>query len=153
MKCSTAADELRRKLIGAWKLVSYEARGAGEEDAVYPLGREPAGLIIYTPEGFMSAQLMLPDRRPYTDGDPHKASDKEFATAASGYTGYAGSYKVLDDGHTVVHQATVSLMPNWVGVDQYRVVRFEEDRIELSPGEPIMIQGKLRNARIAWRRA
>lgn len=153
MSDDTPADEFRRKLIGAWTLVSYEARGADEDDTVFPLEREPAGLIIYTPDGFMSAQLMLRDRPRYADDDQHSASDKEFATAASGYIGYAGSYEVLDDGHTVVHRATVSLMPNLVGVGQYRVVRFQNDRIELSPREPLMLQGKLRNARLTWQRA
>jgi NAD(P)-dependent dehydrogenase (short-subunit alcohol dehydrogenase family) len=42
------------------RLVSYVERPvAGGEDR-YPLGVEPEGMIMYTPDGYMSAQLMRP---------------------------------------------------------------------------------------------
>lgn len=44
-------------------LVSYEARAVdGSDEVVYPLGEHPQGIIMYTPDGFMSAQLMRPGR-------------------------------------------------------------------------------------------
>jgi hypothetical protein len=147
------AGELRERLIGAWKLVSYEAHALDTDDVVHPLGRSPEGMILYTPDGFMSAQLMAPDRPPYLGNDAHRAADGEFAAAAAGYTGYAGPFEVLEDGRTIVHHVAVALMPNWVGVPQYRVARLEDDRIELSLGKPMMIEGRLRDARLVWRRA
>jgi hypothetical protein len=43
-------------LLGAWALVSFTER---RDEAVlrYPLGEDARGFIMYTPQGFMSAQM------------------------------------------------------------------------------------------------
>jgi hypothetical protein len=49
------AEKLRDQLIGAWKLVSYvEEPGAGSAP-FHPMGERPKGIIMYTPDGYMSA--------------------------------------------------------------------------------------------------
>jgi Lipocalin-like domain len=48
---------LREELIGAWELVSHVVRPVAGGEDLYPFG-DTASLIIYTPDGFMSAQLM-----------------------------------------------------------------------------------------------
>jgi len=45
---------LREQLIGAWKLVSYEERPVDGSPPFYPMGEKPMGIILYTPDGFMS---------------------------------------------------------------------------------------------------
>jgi len=57
------SKSLREQLIGAWKLVSYEIRPVDGSPAFYPLGERPMGIILYTPDGYMSAQLSALDRR------------------------------------------------------------------------------------------
>ncbi len=52
------AAELRQKLIGAWPLVEYKTQPASDAPASYPLGKDAAGIIMYTSDGYMSAQLM-----------------------------------------------------------------------------------------------
>lgn len=49
------AENLREQLIGAWKLVSYQEIPVDGSDPFEPLGHQPRGLIIYTPDGYMSA--------------------------------------------------------------------------------------------------
>ncbi|MDT5111332.1 MAG: hypothetical protein QOE20_3222, partial [Mycobacterium sp.] len=53
----------RDDILGTWVLASYTAETAGEVTS--PLGPEPVGIIMYTPDGYMSAQLMRRDRPAY----------------------------------------------------------------------------------------
>jgi hypothetical protein len=48
-------------LIGVWKLRQYSDVTQGLAPQ-HPFGLNPDGLLIYTPDGFMSAVLMAPDR-------------------------------------------------------------------------------------------
>ncbi len=50
------AESLRGQLTGAWKLVLSGDAG-GRIQPFEPLGPEPRGIIMYTPDGYMSAQL------------------------------------------------------------------------------------------------
>jgi hypothetical protein len=53
------ATGLRDQLIGAWKLVSYVEEPVDGSKPFYPLGEQPHGIIMYTPDGYMSAQLAM----------------------------------------------------------------------------------------------
>jgi Lipocalin-like domain len=97
---------LREELIGAWELVSYVMRPAAGGDDLYPFGDRPDGLIIYTPDGFMSAQFMRPDRPEFASW--FDATDDELRAAASGYIAYSGPFHVDGDG-TLTHGVWVSL--------------------------------------------
>jgi hypothetical protein len=148
----TSADDLRTNLIGAWVLQSYEARSVDGSDVIYPLGVNPRGIIMYTPDGYMSAQLMRSDRPRFSGDDMHLAPDNELAAAASGYLTYSGPYSVVRDG-LIAHHVEVSLLPNWIGETQYRAARLNGSVLELSPPEPVLIDGQARNARLVWYRA
>ncbi len=50
------AGSLRDQLIGAWKLVSYQEMPADGSEPFEPLGPEPRGIIVYTRDGYVSAQ-------------------------------------------------------------------------------------------------
>ncbi len=56
------AKTLHEQLVGAWKLVSYVEKPTDGSEPFYPMGTEPQGIIMYTPDGYMSAQLMRPGR-------------------------------------------------------------------------------------------
>jgi Lipocalin-like domain len=43
-------EGLRDQLIGAWKLVSYQERPVDGSEPFEPLGHEPKGIIMYTPD-------------------------------------------------------------------------------------------------------
>ena len=149
---ATTADDLRTNLIGAWVLQSYEARGVDGSDVIYPLGVDPQGIIMYTPDGYMSAQLMRSGRPRFSGGDMQLAPEHELAAAASGYLTYAGPFSVVRDG-LIVHHVEVSLLPNWIGGTQYRAARLYGSVLELGPPEPVLIGGQRRSARLVWQRA
>jgi len=56
------------RLIGVWSLVAYthESENGDETD---PFGPSPQGFLIYTADGFVSAQLMKPGRRAFHTAD------------------------------------------------------------------------------------
>jgi Lipocalin-like domain len=144
-------DELRAKLIGAWTLQSYQSTSVDGSGTMYPLGKDARGIIMYTPDGYMSAQIMRSERTPFDRNDPHLAHQDELAAAAGGYFNYAGPYTVDDD--VIAHHVELSLVPNWIGGIQYRKARLADSRLELSPPAPLLIRGELRNAKLVWRRA
>ena len=149
---ATTADDLRTNLIGAWTLQSYEARSIVGSDVMYPLGVDAQGIIMYTPDGYMSAQLMRSGRAPFRQDDMHSPRQAELAAAAGGYLTYSGPYSVVGDG-LIAHHVAISLLPNWIGGTQYRSARLHGSLLQLSPPEPILINGERRTATLVWRRA
>ena len=149
---TTEVNMLRTNLIGAWTLQSYQSTAIDGSEVSYPLGVDARGIIMYTPDGYMSAQLMRSGRPRFSGDDMHLAPNDELAAAASGYLTYAGPYSVVRDG-LIAHHVEVSLLPNWIGGIQYRRARLHGSQLELSPPEPLLIGGQLRIANLIWRRA
>lgn len=78
--------EIRNGLVGTWKLVSYASKPAGKDGPIeYPLSKDARGYIIYTADGYMSAQIMRPGSNPYSTVDPFAIADDEAADAARHY--------------------------------------------------------------------
>jgi hypothetical protein len=118
---------MKRRLIGSWRLVSYETTDANGRKGK-PYG-DAIGRISYDANGNMTGQVMRPDRAHVDAGD----SPAQHAKAAYlGYIAYFGTYDVAADGRSVVHHVEGSLNPAWVGGDQVRQLRFDGDRLILS---------------------
>jgi hypothetical protein len=141
---------INEQLLGTWRLVSYYIEGV-DGSVVYPMGQEAVGFIMYLPDGFMSANLMVPGRSPYTGGMAGTATQAELAVAASGYFGYAGRYEVDEATKGVRHHIEIALAPNLVGSSQFRHVRFEGRRLMLR-GDPTSIGGRMAAHVITWER-
>ena len=148
-----AQQNLRERLIGAWKLESYVEKPVDGSTPFYPMGEKPQGIIMYTSDGYMSAQLMHPDRPPFASGDWFRGSDEEFREEALGYIAYCGPFHTDEDKQTLTHSMFVSLFPNWLGHTQPRVVKIEGDMLHLSSATPIMSGGKRTMSYLSWRRA
>ena len=114
------AQGLRERLIGTWKLVSYVEKPVDGSAPFYPMGEEPHGIIMYTPDGYMSAQLMHPGRPRFASGDWFRGSDEEIKEEALGYIAYSGPFHTDEEKQTLTHSIFVSLFPNWLGQSQPR---------------------------------
>jgi hypothetical protein len=147
------AQSLRERLIGAWKLVSYVEKPVNGSAPFHPLGEAPRGIIMYTPDGYMSAQLMLPERPAFASGDWFRGSDEEVKQEALGYIAYSGAFHTDEERQTLTHSMFVSLFPNWVGQTQPRMVRVEGDMLHLSSVTPIVSGGTRTMSYLSWRRA
>ncbi|MFF4243420.1 lipocalin-like domain-containing protein [Streptomyces sp. NPDC001822] len=145
-----AREEVRRKLLGAWQLVSYTARSTGGE-VIHPLGPKPQGLILYTAQGYMSAQLGRGDRPLMISGRLEDAATDELARASVSYLAYGGPFEVVDPT-TVEHRVTTSLFPNWVGRTQVRKVTFADSLLKLGISTPVRLWGAERTAELTWSR-
>jgi hypothetical protein len=147
------SEKLCDQLIGAWKLVSYVEEPVDGSAPFHPLGERPKGIIMYTPDGYMSAQLMRPDRRPFASGDWFDGTEEEYREEASTYIAYSGPFHVDEEKRTLTHSMFVSLFPNWTGQTQPRVVKIEGDKLFLSTESPIKSGGKIVMSYLEWQRA
>jgi len=147
------SGKLRDQLIGAWKLVSYEERPVDGSLSFYPMSKNPMGIIMYTPDGYMSAQLMHPDRNIFTSGDWFDGTDAEYKQEASTYIAYSGPFHVDEEKQTLTHSMFISLFPNWTGQTQPRVIKIEGDLLHLSSAAPIRSKGKTVMSYLTWKRA
>jgi hypothetical protein len=144
---------LRESLIGAWELVSAVERDVetGIENNV--LGERPQGFILYTPDGYMSAQLQGRARPPFEEGDLLRGSPEEYVAAGSSYIAYSGRFFVDEVKRSLSHEMAVSFFPNWLGQRQVRLVEVDGERLQLSTDGPQRFNGTLKTATISWRRA
>jgi hypothetical protein len=134
-----AEPSIRERLVGCWRLVGYSVTAAQGGEADHPLGNNPLGTILYTPDGYMSAQLARPG--PYEDDQKPDA----YAIA------YSGPYDVDEQTRTVAHHVQVSVIPSWLGTTQIRQVQFSEPgTLVLSASEQNPRDGVMTTTTITW---
>lgn len=121
---------LGEDIVGTWRLVSYVAEDDRGGPVTYPLGRDAVGLIMYTSDGYMSAQLMRHERSAYDQPDIAGATTAQ-AAAAAGFLSYGGPYDVDESTNVVHHHVAVSLLPNWLETVRLRHGTLEQDRLTL----------------------
>jgi hypothetical protein len=132
--------------VGTWRLVSWQVT---QPDGTihYLYGRNVVGYLIYTDDGFMSAEIMDPDRRQSNPDFPLEMAaaqtlpDSDRARAYSTYVSYCGTYTV--EGSTVTHHVKAGLIPSWTGSEQPRPFRFDQGRLIIGAG----------NQKLTWERA
>lgn len=123
---------LRDAVVGAWELVSFVARDMATGVDRRPLGAAPRGLILYTSDGHMSAQL--------ADSD------------MGGYVAYGGRFSVDEETSTLHHDVTVSMMPELLVQKQFRHASVDGDLLTLSATRTDDT-GVTTHSSLQWRRA
>ena len=116
-------------LVGAWGLASWSLEYEDGRPSEFPLGLAVRGMLLYTPDGRVSATLM--------------ATGKAAASFA-----YAGRYNVRGDA--VYHSIEVATDPTLVGVTTIRHIAREGDVLTLSG--PDFRAGTGRSQKIVWQR-
>jgi Lipocalin-like domain len=137
--------ELRRQIVGTWKLVSvnYEDTASKERTPIY--GEHPKGIQIATPEGRWLALMTAEGRTvPTTDIDRARALITMIA--------YTGRYRI--EGGNVITKVDAAWNEAWVGTEQLRAVVFEGGRLHLqSPPMPHPnIGGRTVRVIVVWER-
>jgi hypothetical protein len=136
------------RFIGAWRLLSLEARTSAD-GVGYPLGKDALGYLLYTREGYMSASIMQAGRANFASPDMLQTQIAEKLAAFDTYSSYSGRYEVLEQ--KVIHRIEVSLFPNWSGKDQERFYEFSGDRLTLSTA-PMVYGGVEQRLFAIWQR-
>jgi hypothetical protein len=136
------ADD-REKVVGIWKLVSWENefQDSGERRPMY--GKNPKGYIILTQEGRMMAVL---------EGEGRKVpqTDEERLAAFRTIVAYTGIYRV--EGDKWITKVDASWNPAWNGTEQVRTFKLEGDRLSvISMWQPnANLGGKTARGVLTW---
>jgi hypothetical protein len=148
-------DELTKKFVGAWILVSVEGNPPGRP-GVYD---RPRGLLMYDSSGRMSVQIVVrADRKPFA---PYSkglldATLEEKAAAFDSYAAYFGTYTVDATAGTITHHLEGNLVPGRQGTDNVRWFEFQSDNhlflIPMEDGKGGVVARKEVAYKLLWER-
>ena len=114
---SSAADPV----VGVWKLVSFEREYQATGQREYPMGKAPAGYIMFLPEGRMTVVIT-------GEGRKAPASDQDRVGLFNSLVAYTGRYRV--EGDRWITAVDVAANPVWAGTDQTRSFRVAGDQLQ-----------------------
>lgn len=127
-------------IVGSWHLVSFEIRTEARAPA-FPLGSCPQGFLMYTSDGYLSVQNMLP---------PETTLTNNALAAAEVYGTFNGRYEIR--GNRIIHHIGMSSIPSWSGRDLERTLTIEGGRLVLI-GLPMDPGPAVSRVRMIWKRA
>ncbi|WP_270090369.1 lipocalin-like domain-containing protein [Sphingobacterium sp. SYP-B4668] len=142
---------IKNELIGSWKLLSYIELPINGTDSLFPMGQQPDGILMYSPDGYMSVQIAGQQRPTYTSDDWRIGSCEEHTASVSSYISFSGTYRILEN-RIVSYEIKTSLFPNWKGQTQERTFDFEGDILYLKSVEPQLSNGMLVHAHMTWKK-
>jgi len=116
----SAKESVRDKLVGSWRLLWVEEQLA---DGTMKRYSDRVGTIVYTGDGHMSVQIMLPEGQ-----DP---GNNPVKYDHAHYEAYYGPYEVDEAAHTVTHHVEGALVRSLIGKNLTRVYRFEGEQLIL----------------------
>jgi hypothetical protein len=139
------ADE-GQKLVGVWKLQTYDVEFQDTGERTSPFGSHPNGIGIFTADGRTMAILTAEGRKaPQTDADR--------AAAFQSMVAYSGIYRLEDDRWIT----TVDIAWNeaWMGTDQVRFYRIDDDTLTVTSNwRPYpLFDGRVARGLLTWIRA
>jgi len=123
--------------VGTWKLVSWEVT---QPDGTihYLYSKDVVGYLIYTADGYMSSEIMDPDRQQSDPNFPFEIAavqtlpDPDRARAYSTYVSFCGTYTVEDN--MVTHHVKAGLIHSWTGSAQRRHFEFDHGCLIIEAG-------------------
>ncbi|MCP4180658.1 MAG: lipocalin-like domain-containing protein [bacterium] len=114
------------KILGSWRLQNFNTEDESG-NIFYPLGKSVDGLIMYTSDGYMSANIIaLSMKECISEG----INLKNLHQGKGSYLSYSGSYTLHED--RVIHHVKVSLIPEWIDGDQERFYRIENNKLTIT---------------------
>lgn len=131
---------IRSKLIGSWELVSYIAYSEkSASNFVHPMGEDATGILMYTPDGYMSGQLQSSGKTTSPSTLPYGLGLDETGRY---YTGYTGRFYLDESGAEPIlyHNMSISNILNWLGETQRRFIELKDDQLILRTGWTIELE-------------
>ena len=114
----SAAEDIRNKFAGAWRLAWLERAGAGGR--VHRI--DCSGIFVFTVDGHASVQVM--ERNPQTQP---AAGPQQYS--AGGYEASWGIYSVDERAHTFTFHIEGALVRSLIGKDLPRAYEFSGNRL------------------------
>jgi hypothetical protein len=132
------ADD-RDKLLGIWKLVTWEKEIIATGQRKPYLGNNPTGYLIFTPEGRMMVLIT-------GEGRLGLNTNQHCAELFSSMYAYTGMYQI--QGDKWITKIDVAWNPGWVGNNAIRSFTVEGDRLQAIAGS-----GRTEKDIITWEKA
>ena len=110
----------RERFIGAWRLAWLEEEGA--DGNVHRA--DCTGLLVYTPDGHMSVQVMYRNQQ---TGSPY---------AQGGYEASYGTYQVDESAHTFTFHVEGALVRTLIGKGLTRAYEFSGNQLIVKSASP-----------------
>jgi|WetSurMetagenome_2_1015567.scaffolds.fasta_scaffold00193_12 hypothetical protein len=108
------------KLVGTWKLVSFDAEIQATGKKVPAMGENSAGYVLFTPEGRSFFILTADGRKP-------AKTAQEKAALLDTMVSYTGKHRV--EGDKWITKVELAWNPAWIGSEQIRSFKIEGDRL------------------------
>ena len=118
------ADD-REKLVGIWKLVSWEREIIATGQRKPHLGNSPTGYLIFTPDGRMMVLIT-------GEGRLGLNTNQNCAELFSSMYAYTGMYQI--QGDKWITKIDVAWNPGWVGNNAIRSFTIEGNRLQAIAG-------------------
>ena len=121
---------IRDQILGVWKLLSYEFR-LSDGIVIRPMGQGVQGILIYDRTGWMSLQVIDPERPKFTTEDWMSGTPDEAKAALDGCMAYYGTFEVNERKGTIIHHIEGNSFPNWSGIDREQIFELKDNRLIL----------------------
>lgn len=150
---------LHDRLQGTWRLESYVSHPTANSTIrrpTFPMTKIVSGLLIYSSDGYMSAQLQIPGDR--KDAATSSLSEPQWSELAKRSFTYAGPFYISNEGpgkeEVLRHSFELCILPNRDGEVEVRSWKFEEDGEVLVLGgeETVVMKAEERIPVLRWRR-
>lgn len=117
---SQQSSDARARIVGSWKVVSYELEFQDGSEGRFPLGRHPNGYLVFGADGRMMA---------YLESDARKAprTEEERSAAYRTLMAYTGKYRVQGDKWITKVDGAWNVA--WRGTDQERSFTLDGNRL------------------------
>lgn len=142
--------QLRIALLGTWELVHWKISYSDGREPGYPYGADATGMLLYAPDGFMSAAICAAGRPQLSSESTRHATEQEKCRAFDSYFHYQGSFHTEHD--RVIHEVRHALNPNFPGSRQVREAKFEDGELVLSAEDSLPGSRVRRLHELRWRR-
>ena|ERR1700690_3857960 len=109
------------KLLGSWRLFSFEVEFQNSEERHHPFGAKPNGFLVLASDGRMMTLITAKERAP---GDTDGQQAELFRSMAS----YTGRYRT--EAERFITKVDASWNEVWNGSEQERFYKLEGDRLE-----------------------
>lgn len=141
-----ASDDAGDRLIGSWRLISFEVKVMGDETPPRDIfGPRPFGRLVLTPGHVMAAYLSRPDRKQPTN-------EAEAAALLSSMVAYTGKFRL--DGDKFITTVDGAWNEIYKAQEQVRYFTVEGSKLIIRTAEAPsgLLPGKLTNATLVWER-
>ena len=120
-----APEGIRDRFVGAWRLAWLEAEGA--EGKIHRA--DSTGLLVFTPDGHMSVQVMERNPQAPTPAGPELYSQ-------GGYEASFGTYKIDESTHTFIFHVDGALVRTLIGKDLPRAFELSGQQLIVKSTRP-----------------